>query len=185
MPPQNPEDIGKLTVCLEIDDIFLNTFYPDGDEGYLGQPKSDYDFIIDMNEYNTSVNIYMRPNFEELFEYLKNETEAIIYSRAQQTYVDAILDRLDPDREVFKYRIYQDSCNLVDIVDEEIYEYIKDVSILGRDIKKVVSVDCDILSGWLNPNNQMLVKNFRPDRVKDDEDDTLRELIQTLEYLKS
>jgi hypothetical protein len=38
LPPQAPEDKGKLTVCFELDDILLFTYNPDEYEGYLYQP---------------------------------------------------------------------------------------------------------------------------------------------------
>lgn len=33
------EDSGKLTVCMEMDDVFLFVFAPDELEGYLYQPR--------------------------------------------------------------------------------------------------------------------------------------------------
>lgn len=35
IPPKDPKDAKKLTVCVEMDDVFLFVFSPDELEGYL------------------------------------------------------------------------------------------------------------------------------------------------------
>ena len=138
--PYNP-DSEKLTVFIEMDDTFLHVFYPDAHEGYLNQPLRDFDHYLEFPEYDTYLNVYKRHNFDKFLDYLRSETQAVVFSTGSKVYVDKILDLFDPDYEVFKLRLNQEDCDLVEYEKEEINEFVKDLDWIGADLNRSVLID--------------------------------------------
>ena len=58
-----------------------------------------------------------------------------IFTATQQVYAEKLLDILDPEGKWIKHRLYRDACLCVD------GNFLKDLSVLGRDLKDVVLVD--------------------------------------------
>ena len=64
-----------------------------------------------------------------------------IFTAAEQTYADMIVDQLDPDRKLFSHRLYRQHCFRIDDV------YVKDLRIIGdRDLEDMLIVDNSIIS---------------------------------------
>lgn len=62
--------------------------------------------------------------------------EIVIFTASHQEYADAILNEIDPNNEIIQHRLYRQHCSKIapDL-------YIKDLSRLNRDLRKVVIVD--------------------------------------------
>jgi len=63
--------------------------------------------------------------------------EIVIFTAAQKGYADYILNQIEQisSEKMFDHRLYRQNCQEVDGV------YVKDLSLLGRDLKKVIIVD--------------------------------------------
>ena len=61
--------------------------------------------------------------------------ELVLFSPSHQYYVDAVLDIIDPDRQLFKHIVPRKHCVKIDDM------YIKPLKALGRDIRRTVIVD--------------------------------------------
>lgn len=80
--------------------------------------------------------ISIRPYALECLTKVSKNYEVIVFTASQQCYADAVLDYLDPNREIIHYRFYRQHCIFMDGV------YIKDLRIFAnRRIKDMIIVD--------------------------------------------
>lgn len=132
LPPQKSKK--ALTLFVEIDDTFLNTFLCDENFGYMANPSAkdpEHEFFLQENR--QPVLVYERDHMREFLDYLKKgkedgSLESIIYSTGQKTYVDQLLKYVDPKREIFETVLYQDACYAFIKEDEDIHLLVKDIS---------------------------------------------------------
>ena len=61
--------------------------------------------------------------------------EVVIFTAAAQDYADFILNYIDKENKLIHHRLYRQHCIYQDGV------YVKDLSLLGRDLKKTLIVD--------------------------------------------
>eukprot|EP01016_Furgasonia_blochmanni_P008167 TRINITY_DN13286_c0_g1_i2.p1 TRINITY_DN13286_c0_g1~~TRINITY_DN13286_c0_g1_i2.p1 ORF type:complete len:301 (+),score=63.87 TRINITY_DN13286_c0_g1_i2:159-1061(+) len=182
LPKQQDKYKGKLTVVVEMDDVLLHTFYPDDREGYLHAPQRDFDFYMDFPEYGTFLSVYKRENLAKFLEYLQENCEAVIFSAGVKLYVDKVMDLIDSKKEIFPYRLYQDSCNRLVYEEEDVNEYLKDMNRLGRDLKRTVLIDARPFAFWCNPDNGIPIAEYMANDPNPDKQ--LLHLINVLEDLK-
>jgi TFIIF-interacting CTD phosphatase-like protein len=88
-------------------------------------------------------------------------------------YADPILDKIDPEKTIFKKRMYRDSC----IKCEQFF--IKDLDvILDREKKNIIIVDNSILSFAFDLANGVPINSF----MGDEEDD--KDLLYLISFLE-
>lgn len=86
---------------------------------------------------------------------MKESYQIVSFTASDQLYADAILDYLDPNGDIFSYRLYRQHC-----VETE-YGLIKDLRIIAnRNLKDMVIIDNSALSFSLNVNNGIPILPF-------------------------
>ncbi|XP_039371093.1 CTD small phosphatase-like protein 2-B isoform X2 [Mauremys reevesii] len=79
--------------------------------------------------------------YQEFLETLAKAYEIFVFTTAKQDYTEKILDVLDPQKKLIRHRLYQQDCLCVQGY------YVKDLSILERDLARTVALD-DSLQGF-------------------------------------
>ena len=92
-----------------------------------------------------TVGLNIRPNYKETIEKLKENYHVVMFTASLQKYADAIMDEIDPNRELFEYRMYRNNCTQIK-VDNQIY-YIKDLRVFKYiSLDDIVIIDNSVLS---------------------------------------
>ena len=104
----------------------------------------------------------IRPGVIELLKELYNYYEIDIFTAALQHYADNILNKLDKDHKYFSHRLYRCHCNW------EEGKTVKRLSLIGRDLKKIVFVDDIENNAKYNMRNLILVSKWS-DNIYDEE----------------
>ena len=96
--------------------------------------------------------------------------ELIIYTAATKDYADIILDSLEINRKYFDFRLYRQHTSFHGI------SLVKDLSWLGRDLRKIVIIDNIADNFKLQNNNGLHIKTWTGD-IKDEEFLNLKDLL--------
>ena len=97
----------------------------------------------------------IRPYLYNFLNLIKEYYEIIIFTASSKIYADSILDAIEIQRgKYFNYRLYREHCSIID------NNYIKDISLIGRDLSKVIIVDNMQQNFRLQKNNGILISSF-------------------------
>ena len=145
--------------------------------------KKKYSLILDLdenlinldkikNENNGTLKI--RPGTFTFLEKMKKYFEIIIFSEAEQNYVDIIINSMEENGKFFDYILYRQHTTI------ENEEFIKDLSKLGRKLSRMIIVDNMPQNFRLQPENGIYIKPFWGD---DNDDDVLFSLAKILDKI--
>ncbi|KAK8675601.1 hypothetical protein V6N13_033666 [Hibiscus sabdariffa] len=139
------------TVVLDLDETLVHSS--------PSPPPETYDFMIKPNLYGLRMNFYVskRPGVDEFLEAISKKYEVVVFTAGLEPYASLLLDILDP-KGLISHRLYRDSCNR-----SSRGRFIKDLSMIGRDLERVVIVDDNPKSYSLQPANGIPIKRFEDD----------------------
>ncbi|XP_077249559.1 uncharacterized protein LOC143889268 [Tasmannia lanceolata] len=163
LPPlEFPE---KKTVFLDLDETLIHS--------KTDPPPEKFDFIVRPKIDGEILNFYVlkRPGVDELLEEMGKRFEIVVFTAGLKEYASLILDRLD-SKGVISHRLYRDSCKEVE------GKFVKDLSDLGRDLKRVVIIDDNPSAYVFQPENAVPVIPF----INDLGDQELQRVMKFLEF---
>jgi len=122
-----------------------------------------------------TVKIFQRPLLAKLLSHLhNNDFEPILFTAALPVYANPVLDVIDKDR-VLRHRLFRDST-----IKCRGYPYVKDISMLARDMKRVMIIDNNPAAMLATVDNAIHIKDF----YDDENDREFEALIRLLDHMK-
>lgn len=125
-------DPNKYTLVLDLDETLVHC------EAICNSsqdvPENSLQFNLLLNGKNIGVSCNVRPYVHEFLARAAENYDIAIFTASQKQYADRVIDLIDPQGFI-KHRLYRRDCTNV------CYNFLKDLSSLGRDLKKVVFID--------------------------------------------
>lgn len=144
LPKLPPDSKYKFTVVLDMDETLGHFISNEIKTKYF----NNYGYLVDDDKYNFSKNyenkdkikvgiFLIRPYARYFLEELNNLLyEIVIFTAGTKEYCDKILDIIDINNNLIKYRLYRSHLSLRNINND-----VKDLSLLGRNLNKIIIID--------------------------------------------
>ncbi|KAF8030918.1 hypothetical protein BT93_D0189 [Corymbia citriodora subsp. variegata] len=139
---------AKKTVFLDLDETLVHS--------QIDPPPEKFDFVVQPTINGERLNFYVlkRPGVDDFLRVMSAKFELVIFTAGLKEYASLVLDRLDQKGSLISHRLYRDSCEEVD------GKFVKDLSKMGRDLKRVVIVDDNPNAYVFQPENAIPVIPF-------------------------
>ncbi|KAL3672204.1 hypothetical protein V7S43_002866 [Phytophthora oleae] len=149
LPPPSADDTNKKCLVLDLDETLVHSSF---------RPTDNPDYIIPVDIDGTVHHVYVcrRPGAEEFLVEMAKYYEIVVYTASLSKYADPLLDKLDPEG-VIRYRLYREHCVQYD------GNYVKDLSLLDRDISQTIIVDNSPMAYAFHPRNAIGCSSFIDD----------------------
>lgn len=143
LPPPIPKHKGRLCVVLDMDETLIhskfesqNTYRQD-EERKQATRKADIHLTLSLNGGQTreKVGVFKRPGLDAFLHKAAERFEVVVFTAAIPLYADPVLDAIDKRRTITA-RLFRGST-----ITFEGQPYVKDLSVLGRDMRRIVLVD--------------------------------------------
>ena len=126
--------------------------------------KYKYTLVLDMDEtlvhyFFTHVNgmFLVRPYCFEFLNELNKYYEIVTFTAGKKEYADSILNQLDLNDNIIKYRLYRQHITVIG------FSVYKDLTKLGRDLSKIIIVDNFKENFKMQPDNGIFIKTWTSD----------------------
>jgi CTD small phosphatase-like protein 2 len=162
--PKKTRSSPRLSVVLDLDETLVHC-------STEPMPKSELTFNITAQGVHYTVYARRRPHMDYFLREVAKIAEVTVFTASQQVYAERLLDLLDPKRELIKHRLYRQACVPVEGV------FLKDLSVLGRDLASTVIVDNSPQAFAYQVDNGIPIETWM-----DEDDDT--ELVKLLKFIR-
>lgn len=139
LPPMAPEDRAKKCLVLDLDETLVHS-------SFRAVPNPHYIIPVKIEDAVHHVYVCKRPGVDEFLQRAGRCFEVVIYTASLNKYADPLLDLLD-EGNVIKHRLFRESCTQYQ------GNYVKNLSLLGRDLSQTIIVDNSHLSYLFHPDN--------------------------------
>jgi len=156
LAPLHPDDKGKKCLVLDLDETLVHS-------SFRAVPGADFVIPVQIEDVVHFVYVAKRPGVDKFLVEMAKYYEIVIYTASLNKYADPLLDLLDPNR-VIRARLFRESCVF--------YEgnYVKDLSVLDRDLAHSIIVDNSPSSYIFHPENAIDCSSFIDDPMDNELD---------------
>ena len=127
-------------------------------------PKYKYTLVLDLDEtlvhfFFTTMNgmFFVRPYCFDFLKELNNYYEIVTFTAGIKDYADNILNLLDINDNIIKYRLYRQHVTIAG------FSSYKNLRLLGRDLKRIIIIDNLKENFMLQPDNGLYIKTWTSD----------------------
>ncbi|PSS13674.1 CTD small phosphatase-like protein [Actinidia chinensis var. chinensis] len=163
--PKQTRSCPPTTLVLDLDETLVHSTLEPCDD-------ADFTFPVNFNLQKHTVYVRCRPHLKDFMDKVAGLFEIIIFTASQSIYAEQLLNVLDPKRRIFRHRVYRESCVFVD------GNYLKDLSVLGRDLARVIIIDNSPQAFGFQVDNGIPIESWFDDRSD-------QELLLLLPFLES
>ncbi|XP_036110464.1 carboxy-terminal domain RNA polymerase II polypeptide A small phosphatase 1 isoform X1 [Molossus molossus] len=149
LPEAKAQDSDKICVVIDLDETLVHSSF---------KPVNNADFIIPVEIDGVVHQVYVlkRPYVDEFLQRMGELFECVLFTASLAKYADPVADLLDK-WGAFRARLFRESCVF------HRGNYVKDLSRLGRDLRRVLILDNSPASYVFHPDNAVSVMQD-PDR---------------------
>jgi len=149
LPRIHAEDKGKKCLVLDLDETLVHS-------SFRAVPGADFVIPVQIEDVVHFVYVSKRPGVDKFLIDMAEHYEIVIYTASLDKYADPLLDLLDPKKTI-RTRLFRESCVY--------YEgsYVKDLSLLDRDLSQAIIVDNSPASYIFHPENAIDCSSYIDD----------------------
>ena len=177
----NIKNCSKKILLLDLDETLIHADF-NCEHDQTNSKSLKYDKIINFisdNDENISVGIFIRNGVKNFLTEVSKYFDVGIFTASVKEYADAVINFLDPEKKLIKYRLYRNNC----ILFNEIFS-VKDLRILNIDLKNVILIDNSMYSFAAQLTNGVLINSFYGNKNDNELYNLLNYLLNFVLYAK-
>lgn len=145
LPPVRPEHRNRNTLVLDLDETLVHSSSCRSSH----DPTNPNDMLlsIDIDGRQCEIFVKLRPHLMDFLAAVGEMFEVVIFTASLAKYAAPLISRLDPQARYCHHQLYRQHCTLYE------RSYVKDLTLLGRPLNKIIIVDNSPAAYLYQPRN--------------------------------